>query len=159
LELVHRVVTAPGWPGARRVAALVGRVGPEPLGVQQRRHLGPAGVALREAVQQHDRVAVERPLVADVEDQVVVAQPQRPGHPPCRRLYTCRLGPPAARATSTIASLRLVPAASRSATAARRLSSSVGTPAAGSAPATTIVTSPRTPSAAQAASSASGPRR
>ena len=80
LELGHRVVPTPRRPGAGRVAALVRRVGAQPLRVQQRRDVAPAGAALGEPVQQHDRVAVERPLVADVEGEPVVAVAQQPGH-------------------------------------------------------------------------------
>ena len=53
--------------------------------------------------------------------------------------------------------LRVLPAASRSATAASRLAGSSSTAARGGAPWTTSVTSPRTPSAAQATRSAKGP--
>ena len=55
--------------------------------------------------------------------------------------------------------MRDVPSDSRSATAARKLSGSAATSATAVAPVTTMVTSPRTPSAAQSASVATGPRR
>ena len=67
------------------------------------------------------------------------------------------MGTPAARATSAMASLRRVPAASAAATAARRSSGAV-LGVVRRPPATTIVTSPRTPASAQATRSASGPR-
>ena len=57
-----------------------------------------------------------------------------------------------ARATSRIASLRVAPACSSSATSAASDAGSDGTSTASTCPSTTIVTSPRTPSAAQAAS-------
>ena len=74
----------------------------------------------------------------------------------CTASYTSRLGTAAALATSAMAALRGVPSASRAATAARQSSGVGPTVRTSVAPATTRVTSPRTPSAAQATSSASG---
>ena len=67
-------------PGARRVAALVGGEGAQPVPVQPGGHRVPGRGTLGPSVEQHDRVAVERSLVADVE-----GQPSAPVGPGSRR--------------------------------------------------------------------------
>ena len=77
--------------------------------------------ALREAVQQDDRLAVERALVEHVERQPVALDGGDPlsVSSTCTAWYTSRFGTPAILATSTIASLRLCPSSSWAATAAQ----------------------------------------
>ena len=160
-SLAIRVVAAARRPGA----AASSRAGPARrcaarAACSSGATVAPARRALGEAVQQHHRVAVERPLVADVEGEPVVSVAQQPSSsrcaPGCRPRAGARRppGPPPRSppcGSSPWPRARPPPRAGSRRPSVRRRRAS--------APATTIVTSPRTPSAAHATSSASGPRR
>ena len=90
-QLRHPVRASPAGPGGGAVAALVERDRAEPVGVQQRRDTVPAGDALREAVQEDDRLAVHRARVDRAQLHAVPLDVDHRrsrlnhGHTPCGR--------------------------------------------------------------------------
>ena len=108
-ERVEPVGRALRRPGAGRVPALRGHQDAQTSSREQRHHVVPRGGPVGEAVEEHDRLTVERALVAHVERQPVVLVAREPGR---RGVVWCvRHAPSQSRGSRVGAPARLGPRA------------------------------------------------